>query len=240
MIYEKYGSPDVLQLKEVPKPIPKDNEVLIRVHATTVSSGDCKTRSMTNIPTGFWLIYRLALGLRKPKQNILGQELSGNIEAIGKEVRGFKVGDQIFGYDGAGFGAHAQYKCLPENAAVAIKPTNLNYEEAAAAPHGALAALYFLRDKGNIRNGQKVLIYGASGAVGTFAVQLSKYFGTEVTGVCSTHNLALVKSLGADIVIDYSKEDFTKNGELYDIIFDTVSKTSFSHCKNSHCCPINS
>lgn len=232
VICTKYGPPEVLQIKEVQKPVPNDNEMLVKVFATTVTAGDCRMRSFT-VPPLFWLAGRLALGFTKPKQSVLGMELSGKIESIGKNVRHFKVGDDIYASTfNVGFGAYAEYKCLPEDGMVALKPDNLNYEEAAAVPYGANTALYFLR-KGDIKKGDEILIYGASGTVGTFAVQLAKYFGAEVTAVCSGGNFELVKSLGADEVIDYTKEDFTKNGLIYDIIFDTVGKTRFANCKNS-------
>jgi NADPH:quinone reductase-like Zn-dependent oxidoreductase len=240
IVYTKYGPPEVLELKEVDKPIPKDNEVLIRIHATSVGFGDLMVRNMRKVsprkftmPMPLWLPMRIMFGFRKPRKKILGSEFAGEIEAVGKDVTLFRKGDQVFGYRAEKMGAYAEYLCMPGEGVLALKPTNMTYEEAVVIPYGAIMAWGLLR-KVDIQPGHNILINGASGGIGSAAVQLAKFhFGAEVTGVCGTPRLEFVKLLGADKVIDYTKEDFTKNGETYDLIFDILSKSSFSRCKNS-------
>ena len=236
IVWTKYGPPDVLQLKEVEKPTPKNNEVLIRIHAATVTMGDCEIRSL-KFPGLLKHLMRLAVGIMKPrkKRSILGQELSGEIEAVGNEVTLFNKGDQIFASTGFHFGGYAEYVCLPEESKdgqVVLKPDNMTYEEAATVPVGGMEALHYLK-KANIQKGQTVLISGASGSIGTMAIQLAKYYGAEVTGVGNPKSLEVMKSIGADMVIDYTKENFTENGETYDVVFDVIGKSSFSSCIGS-------
>jgi NADPH:quinone reductase-like Zn-dependent oxidoreductase len=230
IVWTEYGPPDVLQLQEVETPTPKDNEVLIRIYATTVTAGDCEQRSL-KLPIWYALPMRAYVGFKRPERvTVLGMDLAGEIESVGKDVRLLKEGDQVFGSSGVAFGANAEYICLPEEpeaGALAIKPANITYEEAAAVPVGGLEALHYLR-QGNIQSGQKVLISGAGGTIGTFAVQLAKYFGAQVTGVDSTGKLDMLRSIGADQVIDYTQKDFTTTRETYDFILDVVGKSSFS------------
>jgi len=226
IVCTKYGAPDVLKIIEIKKPAPKENEVLIKIMAATVTVADCRVRGF-DVPVSFWLPAKLALGFSKPRQAILGSELSGIIEEVGKNVRKFKVGDKIFAFSDQKFGAYAAYKCMNENDCIVPKPESLSFEQSAALSFGGTTALYFLR-KGKIAKGEKVLIYGASGSVGTYAVQIAKYFGAEVTGVCSTGNLKLVKELGADHVIDYTKTDWYSQKERYDVVFDAVGKSNIA------------
>ena len=240
IVYTKFGPPDVLQLKEVEKPTPKEDEILIRNYAATVNYGDIVARNFKeisprkfNMPFPFWLVTGMSFGFSKPKITILGSEFAGEVEAVGKDVKSIKQGDQVFGYRGQIMGAYAEYLVMPEDGPLAIKPVNMTYEEAVVVLWGAIVALNLLREKGNIQSGGKVLINGASGAIGSAAVQIAKSYGAEVTGVCGTPRLEFVKSLGADKVIDYTKEDFTQSGETYDLIFDILGKSSFSRCKSS-------
>lgn len=228
VIATRYGAPEVLEIQEVARPVPQANEVLVKVHAITVTSGDARVRSF-NVPRSFWLPARLTLGLKKPRKAIPGMVIAGEVEAVGQQVTKFKPGDQVYAYDITKLNAYAEYACIAEDKALALKPSNTSYEEAAALPFGGVTALYFLK-KGNLRSGQRVLVYGASGSVGAAAVQLAKYFGAKVTAVCGTANVEWVKALGADRVLDYTREDFARSGETYDIIFDTVGKTSLADC----------
>jgi len=231
IVHTKYGPPDELQLLEVEKPVPGDNEVLIKIHATTVTTTDCNARNFTFVPQSFMFIARIMFGFKKPRIKILGIDLAGEIEAVGNDVKLFKVGDKVFGSPGTKFGGHAEYCCVPEKGGLAIKPAGMSWEEAASICLAGNTALFFIRDLAKIQSGQKILIHGASGAIGTYAVQLARYFGAEVTGVCSAANAEMVKSLGAGKVIDYTREDFTKNAERYDFVFDVVGKTTFSQSK---------
>lgn len=226
IVYTQYGPPEVLQLKEIEKPVPKDNDVLIKIYATSVTVADCRVRAF-NVPASYWLPARVALGLLRPKQQILGGELSGIIEGVGKNVQRFKAGDKVFAFSGHKMGAYVEYKCMDEQDCIGLKPENLSFEQAAALSFGGTTALHFLK-KGNITRGEKILIYGASGSVGTYAVQLAKYFGVEVTGVCGTGNVELVKSIGADRVIDYTKVDVADLDEKFDVVFDAVGKTDIA------------
>ncbi|MFC2168252.1 NAD(P)-dependent alcohol dehydrogenase [Acidobacteriota bacterium] len=239
VVYTEYGPPEVLKLKEIEKPIPKDNEILIKVHAASVNYGDILTRKFSNIPIRdfnmpalFLLPTRISFGLKKPKNQILGSELAGEIKDIGKGVNKFKIGEKVFAYTSMKMRANAEYLCMPEDKMVGIKPNNMTFAEAACVPYGGIMASSHL-NKVNVQSGQKVLINGASGGIGSIAVQLCKKFGAEVTGVCGTPRLEYVKSLGADKVIDYTQEDFTQNGEIYDLIYDILGRSTFSQCKNS-------
>ena len=242
IVFTEYGTPDVLNIKEVAKPTPKDNEILVKVHATPINYGDLLARNFGNLtpgefnmPAPLYLPARMSFGWNRPKINILGSELAGEVEAVGKDVTKFKAGDQVFAYLGMNMGANAEYVCIPETGTVALKPVNLSYEEAATLPYGAIMATSLLAKANTLASvrGQKVLINGASGGIGSMAVQLAKHFGADVTGVCGTPRLEFVRSLGADKVIDYTKEDFTQNGETYDLIFDILGRSSFSQLKRS-------
>jgi NADPH:quinone reductase-like Zn-dependent oxidoreductase len=239
VVFTEYGSPDVLRLEEVAKPTPKADQVLVRVFATTVNYGDLVARKLAhlssrefNMPALFLLPTRMNFGWNKPKNNILGSELAGQVEAVGEGVTKFKPGDRVFAYTGIGMGANAEYICLPEKGTIALKPANMGYDEAATLPYGAVMAVSLLK-KANVQPGQNVLINGASGGIGAVAVQLAKYYGAEVTGVCGAPRLEYVKSLGADNVIDYARQDFTRNGETYDLIFDILGRSSYSRCRGS-------
>lgn len=232
VVYTAYGPPEVLQLAEVDKPAPGSHDVLVRIRATTVTAEDPKLRAFKHPPL-LWLPIGMLFGFRRPRRTILGTEFAGEVEAVGKDVTRYREGDPVFGYTGTSFGAHAEYKCIPERAIMAAMPSKLSYEQAASIPNGALTALVYLRNMARLQPDENVLVYGASGAVGTAAVQLAKALGARVTGVCSGRNLALVESLGADEVIDYTRQDFTRNGQAYDIIFDTIGKTSMAEVEGS-------
>lgn len=239
IVYTKYGPPDVLHLTDIEKPLPKDDEILIKVYATSVNFGDMMARNFKAIsPRQFnmlfpiWLMAKISFGLNQPKITVLGNEFAGKVEVVGKNVKKFRLDDQVFGYTGERMGTYAEYICMPENGMLAMKPAKMDYEEAAVVPYGALMAFSLLR-KVNIQPGQKILINGASGGIGSAAVQIAKSYGAEVSGVCSTQKVEFVRALGADTVIDYKKEDFTQNGETYDLIFDILGRSSYLHCKNS-------
>jgi len=230
IVYHRYGAPDVVKLAEMPKPVPRDNEVLIRIRATTVTTGDWRARSL-KMPAGFGFLGRLVFGLFGPRQPVLGTELAGIVEAIGRAVTRFKPGDEVFAFPGARYGSHAEYRTMPEDGLIALKPANLSFEEAAALSFGGTTVLGPLKDTIGIKAGDKVLVVGASGGVGTAAVQIARHLGAEVTGVCSTANVALVRSIGADRVIDYTAEDFATSGESWDVIVDTTGTAPFSRCE---------
>lgn len=233
IIHTAYGPPDELQLQEVERPVAGPEEVLIKIHATTVTTSDCNLRNLTFSPRLFVLPVRIQFGLFRPKVKILGIDFAGEVESVGRDVTEFSTGDQVFGRPDPAFGAHAEYIRVPEQGVLAMKPANLSWEEAAAIPLAGTTALYFIRDVGNLQAGQEILIHGASGAIGTYAVQLAKHYGAEVTGVCSSRNVELVESLGADRVVDYTKEDFAKAGRTYDVIFDVVGKLPYARARSS-------
>ena len=230
--YEKYGLPDVLKVRDVPKPVPGNTEILVKVHATSVTSGDRLARSL-DMPAGFGLIGRLVFGVFGPRRHILGTEFAGEVEAVGGQVTGFKPGDEVFAFPGAGFGGYAQYAIIGQDKAIALKPASLSYSQAVALSFGGGTALNFLRDKGEIKRDDRVLVVGAAGNVGSAAVQLARYFGAHVTGVCHTDNLEMVQSIGADEVIDYTSADFTMTGDTYDIILDTSGTATYRKCEGS-------
>jgi NADPH:quinone reductase-like Zn-dependent oxidoreductase len=232
IVYTKYGAPEVLRIKEIEKPTPENDEVLIRIHAAEVTKADCELRSFNFAVKWFWPLLRVAMGVTKPKKQVLGGYFAGEVEAVGRDVSKFKKGDQVFGTTGLLFGAYGEYLCLPASYTIAPKPHNMNFEEAAAAPLGGLNALHFLR-KANIRNGEKVLINGAGGSIGTFGVQIAKAMGAKVTAVDSTIKEEMLRRIGADHFFDYTKEDFAKSGQTYDVIFNMVARSSYSKCVNS-------